>query len=258
MKRLLIAMCLLLPPRQWIIGYWVVILALLATITIGLEPTGETTATLWNLPLINFGVTARQIQAQALIEMACHAWTLITLPMFCLFGLKPLLHSFRSDFRLFLRYSNSSRIFMESARLLSLSTLILIACAPLTVVMLWGYTTPGLTSTEVIGGMLSYIAPTLFIASLVYALGAIKVPYEMAVSIGIISPFLIEGVCTFLKKSGQIMFLNYMPPGLPYSIDTLSSPALKTALIFYSLMIGIRLMANVRTQWICRIEESMT
>lgn len=90
----------------------------------------------------------------------------------------------------------------------------------------------------------------LFIATLTYLLASWRMPREIVVSLGMVTPFLVEGISVFLKRSDRLFLLNWMPPGLPYSIESGSDPAVRVALVFFLLVITGRLLAAGYTRWL--------
>ena len=116
---------------------------------------------------------------------------------------------------------------IEMARILTLITVVVAVSAPFAIAMLWAQQSPGLSWPEVLSGFISCSATTLFVATLVYLLAACDMPYELVVSVGVVSPFFGEGISTVLKKSGHLALNNWIPPGLPYSLDSATDPAVR-------------------------------
>ena len=250
MKRLFVATRLLLPSSAWIISYWLVASAFLILVAVSMKATSDSTATLWGFRLVGFGSTSTQIQSTAFLEMVHPAWTILTLPFVCFIGLRSLLRSFRTDFQLFLRFSHSSCFFMETVRSLSLLVVIAIATAPLVVAILWGHLRPGLEWAEVRCGLVSCTVTVSFVATLTYLLASWGMSREIAVSLGLVTPFLMEGVSVFLERSDRLFLLNWTPPGLPYSVEAPSDPAVRVALVFFLLVVIGRLLTAGYTRWL--------
>jgi len=250
MRRFLLATRLLLPSSASVIGYWLLVSAFLVLVTTGMKATSDTTATLWGFRLAGFGSTSTQIQSNAFLEMIHHAWTIVTLPFVCFIGLRPLLRSFRTDFGLFLRFSRSPCFFIEAVRGLTLLIVIVVVSMPFAAAVAWGRWWPGLAWPEVWSGLASCTATMLFIATLTYLLAVWRLPREIVVSLGMVTPFVVEGISMFVEKSNRLFLLNWMPPGLPYSIDSGSDPTIRVALVFFLLVVTGRLLAAGHTRWL--------
>ena len=85
-KRLLLAVRLLLPSWKWIVGYWLAVIVILALVTLGMEATSDRSATLWGYDWYISALPRHR-------SNAVHSWRwhsthglLLALPMICFVG----------------------------------------------------------------------------------------------------------------------------------------------------------------------------
>lgn len=273
MRRLLSATRQLLPSTRSILAYWLISVSFIAAAAMGLQETGTDAAALWGLRLDGFGGTPQETLRNAYLEMMYHAWTFVTLPFVCFVGMQPLARSLRRDFAQFLRFSRSSRLFIELCRIVALMLVVAIVSLPFAAAVVCGTWHPGLDWHGGLKGLVACCGTTLFITGFIYLLAFLTTPAEITAALALVTPFLISGVSTYLEKVNASANLQRMlPPGLPYFNDATHSsvawalihPNIRAGAIFVLGVIFLRLLAATRTTWlhadgyIRRVEETNT
>lgn len=264
MKRLVVAARKLLPSSSSFINYWLLSGVLIGMVALGLRKTDEQSGTLWGLTLsaTDWDEPGSVIQ-QAYREMIYHVWTVIALPYVCFFGIQPLVKSFRRDFVQFLRYSHSSRQFVESARILAVVGLVFAVSLPFLAGAALGRLYPGLNWDEALYLIGSCGGTILFIVALIYMLAAVGIRAEIIVAVALVTPFFLTGFREYLRiQHNASPIWHWLPPGLPYT--GITRPWLSSYLWNTNLLSGIgfaigvlvlRLLAASHTRWLLADRE---
>ena len=259
MTRLIYAVRQFLPSMSSILVYWLVVVSLIVVAAMGLKETGKDTASLWGLPLRGFGGESREILVNAYLEMMYHAWTFITLPFACFIGMKPLVKSFRRDFDQFLRYSRSSRLFIEVSRESAICSIVVGLSLPFVAGVLWGTQHMGVNWHEGLHGLASCGGIILFVCVLIYLLASLGIAAEISLALAFVTPFFLTGLLAYLEKVETSAILRQiLPLGLPYSTYTLLSsascsfvdPNVRAGIVFALTVIAVRCLFAVKTRWL--------
>ena len=249
MRRLFLANRQLLPSLGWVLAYWLTAMTLILLVSFGLSSAGGEMGWLWGVRLGGFGHDSQDFLNSAYLEFVYHVWMVVALPFICFVGVQPLLRSFRNDFRQFLRYSRSSRLFVESARIIALAVVIVVTSLPFVVAVVWGRIRPGLDCTAMLDGAASCAGALLFVGILTYLLAALAVPGEIATCLGFVAPFFMSGILLVLTRHEQGSLVNYLPSGLPYYV-TYTDPNLRASAAFAAVVVVVRLVCAARTCWL--------
>jgi hypothetical protein len=121
---------------------------------------------------------------------------------------------------------------------------------PLLAGALWGTLQPGVSGEAVLDIVVPCLGCLLFATTLVYLLGSLDVPGEIAAAIGLITPFLLTGVSIVFERGGQGSVSGSLPPGLPYYVDDWTSSNLRVGAVAVALGIAMRLLVFGRTRWL--------
>ena len=265
MKRLAYAIRLFLPSFRWILVYWIITVLFIAMAGMGLKEKGRDAAVIWGLPLHGFGGEACEILKNAYMEMMYHAWTFVTLPFVCFIGMSPIIKAYRRDFAQFLRYSRSSRLFIEVTRVMAVLAVTGIVSLPFAAGILWGISFMGLNWHEALDVLISCGGTILFVCVLIYLLAFLSVPVEITVALAIVIPFFLTGLLAYLERVGSSANLRQMlPPGLPYSVyDQLPSNVgsfvntnVQSGIVIALGIIVLRLLVVSRTRWLLATADS--
>lgn len=250
MTRFGLAVRQLLPALPAVLAYWLVAGCLIAGIAAGLEPQGERAGTLWGLELRFPGHSSTEILCSAYREMLWHVWTLAALPAACFVFLRPLARSFRNDFEEFLRYSRSPRILVESARIAALLLAAFGLALPFAGGLLWGVLGLGLDGPAVLDGLGWSAGCLLCVGGLIYFLNSLRVPTEIAAALGFASLFILSGFWIFLDRGDHHALRDLLPSGLPYTVEVVTSPNLRSGLALSIGFLALRLILASRTRWL--------
>jgi hypothetical protein len=257
MIHFLVAARKLLPSNVSITIYWLLTTFLIGFAALGLKANSDRTGTIWGVPLVGWDENSDVLQ-QAFREMLYHVWTFITLPYVCFYGMRPLVRSFRVDFVQFLRYSSSSRIFIESVRILAILAIVLVSLLPFMIGAICGMLHPGQSLNEAIFIVGTCGGTILFIATFIYLFAAIGSPGEIIIALALVTPFFLSGIKAYLEmqQSFRTAWL-WLPPGLPYT--GLSRPWVTGAYLDNNVLAGIiiaivivvfRTLTVLRTRWL--------
>ena len=252
MSRFRGAVVLLLPSWSWIGAYWVIASTLLLAIGLGLKATGPLPGqgSLWGYPLhSDWGVLPEEILRKSYLELTYHVWTLVALPFVFIAAMRRLTMSLRTDFSQFLRFSRSSRIFIEGARIAALLSILLILCLPFSAHCLWALVRPGVAAQTSLDAFAAIASCTALLLAVVYLMAAIGVPMELVFCFGVVCPFLLAGFRQFMRRGG-LPLRDVIPPGLPYSVEGADSLGMQMGFWLAIAVVVCRLLANWRTRWI--------
>lgn len=198
-----------------------------------------------------FGVAPKERRDGGFVEMVQHACTLGSLPRFCFTGTRRLRYTFSPAFEQFLRFSHSSPLKIEAARLTTALAAVLMGILPLALGSFCGWTA-GVRGTAIGEALLSSAASSTTVVVTVYGVVASGSALGMASGVALAIPWTLTIAREFLTGNGYTAVSAWLPVGLPYGHHSWHEPSIRSTALLVGVIAVFRLLSAARRQSCCR------